>query len=210
MRSNHDARTHWHDSVARGRLPWRPRFRRRYALRNADRHAMLMIGGGPAWRGTPEPSAIHLYVKDAHSTYQRALGAGATVLNELTDQPYRDRGRLRERCFRNHWYIATNRATGHSARWIRPCHFVAASQGSGQGHGFSEASLRRRGSIPLCFARGSHSSRAGQDRQLYVRIGEAHGQYQPIPSAIFSYVPDAAASYKRALDAGPRPRCTAI
>src|SRR3954466_13485890 len=56
MRSNHDARTHWHDSVARGRLPWRPRFRRRYALRNADRHAMLMIGGGPAWRGTPNPA----------------------------------------------------------------------------------------------------------------------------------------------------------
>jgi hypothetical protein len=53
---------------------------------------MLMIGGGPAWRGTPKPSAIQLYVKDAHSTYQRPLGAGAAVLNELTDQPYGDRG----------------------------------------------------------------------------------------------------------------------
>jgi PhnB protein len=35
-----------------------------------------------------------------------------------------------------------------------------------------------------------------------LKIGEAHGHYQPMPSAIFSYVPDAAASYKRALDAG--------
>jgi PhnB protein len=73
---------------------------------------MLMIGGGPAWRGTPKPSAIHLYVKDAHSTYQRALGAGATVLNELTDQPYRDREGCVNDAFGNHWYIATNRATG--------------------------------------------------------------------------------------------------
>jgi hypothetical protein len=202
MRSNHGARTIWHDSVARGRLPWRARFRRRYALRNADRHAMLMIGGGPAWRGTPKPSAIHLYVKDAHSTYQRALEAGATVLNELTDQPYRDRGRLRERCFRNHWYIATNRATGTAPAGLGSVTLSLHPKGGDQVMAFAEASLRRRGSIPLCFARGSHSSRAGQDRQLYVRIGEAHGQYQPMPSAIFSYVPDAAASYKRALDAG--------
>jgi PhnB protein len=35
-----------------------------------------------------------------------------------------------------------------------------------------------------------------------LEIGEAHGQYQPIPGAIFLYVPDAAASYKRALEAG--------
>jgi hypothetical protein len=159
--------------------------------------------------------AIHLYVKDAHSTYQRALGAGATVLNELTDQPYRDRGRLRERCFRNHWYIATNRATGHSARWIRPCHFVAASQGSGEGHGFSEASLGRREVF-------RSASPEGVIHHAQVRIGNSMFESAKLMDSTspcllqFSHTylmqphPTSEHWTLAQLPCGPRPRCTAI
>ncbi len=45
------------------------------------RDSMLMVGGGGAgmkWRGTPMPSAFHIYVPDCDATYARALEAGAT------------------------------------------------------------------------------------------------------------------------------------
>lgn len=35
-----------------------------------------------------------------------------------------------------------------------------------------------------------------------VMLGEAHGEWQPMPSSIYLYVPDADAIYKRAVEAG--------
>ncbi len=46
---------------------------------------MLMVGGGGAgmkWRGTPMPSAFHMYVPDCDATYARALEAGATSIEQ--------------------------------------------------------------------------------------------------------------------------------
>jgi len=42
----------------------------------------LMIGGGGAWRGTPMPTALHLYVPDRDAVYKRALELGATSTHE--------------------------------------------------------------------------------------------------------------------------------
>src|SRR6185503_18719192 len=44
--------------------------------------SMVMIGGGEAWRGTPTPTALHLYVNDVDEVYQRSLQAGATSIQD--------------------------------------------------------------------------------------------------------------------------------
>ena len=39
----------------------------------------------------PVAAFLYVYVKDADETYRRALAAGATVIEEPSDQPYGDR-----------------------------------------------------------------------------------------------------------------------
>src|SRR6267143_722464 len=85
--------------------------------------SMLMIGGGGgggAWKGTPMPTAIHLYVEDADAAYHRALQAGATTLQVLTDKFYGDREANVQDPFGNQWYIATHKATGRAPEGMNP------------------------------------------------------------------------------------------
>jgi PhnB protein len=53
------------------------------------------------------PGMIHLYVNDTDATYQRALQAGATSLQEPADQFYGDRSAGVKDPVGNHWWIAT-------------------------------------------------------------------------------------------------------
>src|SRR6185369_10734037 len=74
------------------------------------RDSMLMVGGGGAgmkWRGTPMPSAFHIYVPDCDATYGRALEAGATSIHEPMDQFYGERSAAVKDAAGNVWYIAT-------------------------------------------------------------------------------------------------------
>lgn len=164
--------------------------------------SMLMIGGGPAWRGTPKPSAIHLYVKDADTTYQGALAAGATVLNELTDQPYGDREGCVKDAFGNHWYIATNRATGAAPSGLGNVTLSLHPKGADKLMAFLKQAFDAEEVFRAASPEGVIHHAQVRIGNSILEIGEAHGQYQPIPGAIFLYVPDAAASYKRALEAG--------
>ncbi len=52
--------------------------------------------------------AIHLYVEDVDATFERALGAGATVLRPVEDKFYGDRGGEFEDPFGHRWSIATH------------------------------------------------------------------------------------------------------
>jgi len=55
------------------------------------------------------PAFLYLYVDDADTTYQLALEAGATSLEEPWDTPYGDRrGMVRDPCG-NNWQIATHK-----------------------------------------------------------------------------------------------------
>lgn len=92
-----------------------------------DSVVMLAEAGGE-WPAMP--GNIHLYVEDCDATYARALDAGATSLQEPTDQFYGDRsGGVRDPAG-NVWWITTHvedvppdelerrarkRATGESA-----------------------------------------------------------------------------------------------
>lgn len=162
----------------------------------------VMIGGGAAWGGVPTPTGLHLYVPDADEVYRRALGAGAESLYEPVDQPYGDREAGVKDVAGNHWYIATHQAGGH----------VPA------GLGTVTPFLHPRGAAELiefmkqAFAAeemGIHRGPEGAIAHAKIRIGasviemgEAHGEWGPMPSMFYLYVDDVDAWYQRALAAG--------
>src|SRR2546427_6408899 len=73
--------------------------------------SMLMIGGGgkgSRWKGTPTPSALHLYDEDVDAVYERAIQARATSLMPPTNMDYGERGAAIEDIGGTHWSIATS------------------------------------------------------------------------------------------------------
>lgn len=69
--------------------------------------SIIMMGGATKeWKAIP--AALHIYVKDADTTYQRALQAGATSVMEPSDQFYGDRSGGVKDPFGNTWFISTH------------------------------------------------------------------------------------------------------
>jgi PhnB protein len=76
-------------------------------------HAAVRIGdslielGEAHGESQPMPAAIHLFVSDVDSVYERALRAGATSVEPPADKPYGERGAWVIDPFENQWFIAT-------------------------------------------------------------------------------------------------------
>jgi PhnB protein len=77
--------------------------------------SMIMLGeqnpemdvrGPRAIGGTPV--MMHVYVEDADSVFERAIGAGAKVLRPVEDQFYGDRSGRFEDPFGHRWDVATH------------------------------------------------------------------------------------------------------
>jgi len=167
--------------------------------------SMLMVGGGGAgmkWRGTPMPTAFHIYVPDCDVTYARALEAGATSLHEPADQFYGERSGAVKDAAGNFWYIATYK--GDSYKWkgaptLQPfLHPLRAEP-------VVKFVTRAFGALEL----GRYTTPDGVIHHTTVKIGtglmemgEAHGSYQPMPTMFYLYVEDCDALYRRALEAG--------
>lgn len=170
-------------------------------------NSMLMIGGGGpglSWKGTPAPSAFHVYVGDVDAAYNRAIEAGATSIQEVVDQPYGERsGSVRDKAG-NNWYIAfptylgdkytpdaiqTVQAYLHPLRAAPVADFMERAFGAEESGRYTSPD----GVIPHTTIRIGDSN---------LEMGEANGPYQPMPTTFYLYVPDADTVYARALQAG--------
>lgn len=163
--------------------------------------SMIMIGGGP---GIPEnPTAIHLYIPDVDTVYQRALDAGATSLFEPADMPYGERSGAVQDPFGNRWYIATTfgplREISEYLHTVTQYLHPIGAQGliDFMVNAFSAQEVMR------------HQEPDGMILHAKVRIGdsivelgEARTPSQPMPSTIYLYVEDCDALYQQALKAG--------
>jgi PhnB protein len=164
--------------------------------------SIVMIGGGDQWRGTPMPTALHVYVEDVDAVYQRALDAGASSISG----PIEDHG---ERVAGvkdvsgNEWYMAKRLSGSHTDEGLRTVNVYLHPNGAAElieflksAFGAEEVAVYREPPTgPVVHAK----IRIGDS---IVEMGEAHGLYQPMPTMFFLYVDDVDAWYQRAVDAG--------
>jgi PhnB protein len=163
----------------------------------------LMIGG---YETVEEmPTALHLYVPDADAVYQRALAAGATSLEEPVDQFYGDREAGVKDPTGNVWWIATHKlgpAESYIPAGMRPVtpflHPVgAAALIEFMKEAFEAEEISREQS-----PEGMIHHAVVQIGDSMIEMGEAHGEAQPMPPALFMNVENLEKSYERALKAG--------
>jgi PhnB protein len=163
----------------------------------------LMIGG---YENVEEiPTALHLYVADADDVYRRALEAGGTSLEEPVDQFYGDREAGIRDPTGNVWWIATHKlgpAETYIPEGLRPVTPFLHPIGAGnliefmkQAFGAEEISREAspEGMIHHAMVRIGDSM---------IEMGEAHGEAQPMPPALYMYVENLDETYQRALEAG--------
>ena len=151
----------------------------------------------------PRPAAIHLYLPDTDSAYQRALAAGATSLHSVEEMPYGERSGSVRDPFGNHWYIATHHGASHIPEGLRTVNAYLHPVGAERLIDFLKQSFEAE-EIEL------HREEAGGPiRHAKIRVGdtilemsEARGQYGPMPTGLHFYVPQVDAVYERALKAG--------
>jgi PhnB protein len=162
----------------------------------------LMIGGGGAWSGSPTPTGLHLYVADADSAYRTALDAGAESLYPPVNQPYGDREASVRDLAGNHWYIATHQTGGHIPPGLGTVTPYLHPRGAPALIEFMKAAFAAE---ELAIHRGPEGGivhakiRVGES---VIEMGEAHGEWAPMPTMFYVYVDDVDAWYQRALAAG--------
>ena len=166
--------------------------------------SMIMVGGGgegSQWRGTPQPSYIHLYVEDVDAIYERAVQSGATNLSPPGDRPYGDR----ECGFRdpggNQWFVATHQGESFVPAGVPNLMPSLLPVGAPRMIDFLKQAF---GAEELAVHRspdGAVKHATIQVGTSVVELGEAHGQWQPMPSVFMMYVDDVDAWFERATKA---------
>ena len=164
--------------------------------------SMVMIGGGgegAKWKGSPNPGSLHLYVEDVDAAYERAMQAGATSLMAPTNQEYGDRDAAVVDVGGNHWYIGTHQGAAYKPEgvsdlmpYLHPTGAPTMIKFLKQAFGAEELFLYQSPDGIV-----HHAKIAIGDS--IVEMGEAHGQWKPMPMVFMLYVDDVDAWYARAM-----------
>jgi PhnB protein len=165
----------------------------------------LMIGGGTPGHKFPStlhPNALHLYVEDADAVCQKAVAAGATLIDEPRDQDYGERSGSVKDPAGNIWYIATHKGESYIAKGLNS---VNAYLHPLRAEPLIAFLKRAFGAQEL----GKYASPDGVVHHAEIRVGdsvvemgEAHGKYEPMPAMFYVYVPNVDAVYRQTLAAG--------
>lgn len=160
----------------------------------------VMLGGGVPQRGNP--AALHVYVSDVDAAHARALSLGAAEVTAPQDQFYGERSSCVADAFGNRWYIAAPLGQAAIPRGLRNVNICLHPAAAGKLIDFLERAVDAE-----TVERHDAPNGAVMHAQLRIgsssiEIGEAHGPYQPLKTAIFLNVDNADAAYEQAIEAG--------
>jgi PhnB protein len=165
----------------------------------------MMIGGGIPGRkfpGSLQPTALHIYVKDADAVCKQAVAAGATLIDEVRDQEYGERSGTVKDGAGNFWYIATAKGESYVPKGL---------------HNVNPYLHPRRAEPLINFLKRAFNAEeiskyASPDGVVHhaeirvgdsvVEMGEAQGKYETMAAMFYLYVPNVDAVYKQAVAAG--------
>ena len=167
--------------------------------------SMMMLGGGfegSRFKGPYMPTALHIFPGDVDLFYQKALRAGAASIAAPADQSYGERSASIADPFGNRWYIAKRIGPEPRPAELRTVTTCFHPQGAGK---FIEFLQQAFDAAVIARHEEPHGTLVHAEVRVgdsLVEIGEAHGPYQPLPTAIYMYTPDADAVYRQAMAAG--------
>src|ERR1035441_8059324 len=163
--------------------------------------SMMMIGGGSALRGTPTPTMFQYYVPNVDEVYARAIAAGATVSLDLTEN-WGDRfGAVRD-VFGNEWIISTHLGPRYVPQGLRDVTIYLHPVGAPKMIDFLKRAFAAEEFVRYDSPEGAVLHAKVRIGDSMIEMGDAHGPWQQLPTAIYLYVPDVDAVYRSAIAAG--------
>jgi len=168
---------------------------------------MLMMGGGipgKPFNAKPNSTALHVYVEDTDTAYQKALQVGATSISEPQDHEYGERGAGVKDPFGNYWYIATHKGESYIPKGLHNVNVYMHPLRAEPVIGFLKRAFGAQELAKYASPDGVVHHVEIQVGDSVVEMGEAQGPYQPMQSMFYVYVPDCDAVYQRALAAGAK------
>jgi len=167
--------------------------------------SMLMMGGGipgREFRSTPNTHALHVYVKDCDAVHEKALAAGATVIDGPRDQEYGERSASIKDPAGNYWYIATHKGASYVPEGLNDVNVYMHPRRAEPVINFLKRAF---GAQEI----GRYASPDGVVHHAEIRVGssvvemgEPQGPYPPLATMYYLYVPDVDRVYNSALAAG--------
>ena len=163
--------------------------------------SIVMIGGGGTWKGEPHPTALHYYVDDVDLTYQRALNAGAESMGDPIEA-HGERVVGVKDVGGNEWYIAKRLTGSHTDEGLRTVTPYLHPRDALSLIAFLKKAFAAEEVAVYQSPDGIVQHAKIRIGDSIVEMGEAHGQWQPMPTTFFVSVEDVDAWYARAVNAG--------
>jgi uncharacterized glyoxalase superfamily protein PhnB len=162
--------------------------------------SMLMIGGGPSYKGPRKPVLLRVLVANCDEVYQKALDAGAVSTLAITENYGERFACVRDR-FDNQWIISTQIGPAYSEGLEHNLTTFIKARGAARYIDFMKQAF---GAVVVMRADGPE----GEVRHSIIRMGDSivaisdARDEAPSPLQLYLYVPDVDAWYDRAVRAG--------
>ncbi len=167
--------------------------------------SVLMMGGGAKGKkfpGSPQPNALHVYVEDADAVTEKAVAAGATLIDGVRDQEYGERSSTVKDAAGNYWYIATAKGESYVPKGLHNVNPYLHPLRAEPLIGFLKRAFQAEEVAKYASPDGVVHHAVIRVGDSVIEMGEAHGKYEPMPAMFYLYVPKMDDVYKQALAAG--------
>jgi len=164
--------------------------------------SMLELAEVPSDLVGPRATSLCAYVTDVDAAYRRALESGATSLYEPVDRPYGDREAGVKDPAGNYWFIARHLSGDYKDPGMQDIAPFLFPRGAARFLDFLEKAFGAETIERHQDAGGAVLHASVKIGDSILAMGEAHGQWQPMPGGIHLYLPDVDAAYRRAMEAG--------